>query len=194
MSARSWTRKAGAVAATAGALTLMYVGFVLAEAKTFQATFHLSDAPSAVAIAASSSSSTAAAAIPDGTGLGELRIPRLGMNIVVAQGDSRNVLRRGAGHLADSPWLGQAGNIVLAGHRDTVFRSLRDIKVGDVINVVSPDEQAWYQVASTVVVAPDDLTVLQPSAGNTLTLVTCYPFGFFGSAPNRFVVRATEIR
>ncbi len=188
MSVQSLVARAGAVAVAVGALMLMYVAFVLAEAKTFQATFHVADAPS------SDSVTTSATNIADGIGLGELRIPRIGMDVVIAQGDSRDVLRRGAGHLSDSSWLGESGNIVLAGHRDTVFRALRQIQIGDVINIVSADRRAWYQVASTVVVTPDDLSVLKPSSGSTLTLITCYPFGFFGSAPNRFVVRATEIR
>ena len=188
MSLREWPRRAGAAAIIAGVLTLVYVGFVLAEAQLFQTTFRVSDAPPSRSVARSSF------ALPEGTGLGRLRIPRIGMDTAIAEGESGSVLRKGAGHLTDSSWLGEPGNIVLAGHRDTVFRSLREIEVGDVINLVSRDRHAWYEVASTAIVAPEDLSVLESSSSNTLTLITCYPFGFFGPAPDRFVVRAAEIR
>jgi sortase A len=66
--------------------------------------------------------------------------------------------------------------------------------VGDLIDVTTGDAQARYQVQSTVIVAPDTLDVLESGDGNTLTLITCYPFAFFGAAPDRFVVKARELR
>jgi sortase A len=130
----------------------------------------------------------------EGAAIGEIHIARLGLSEVIGQGESAAVLRRGVGHLADTAWLGERGNVVLAGHRDTVFRSLRDIQPGDRIDVLAAHALVHYEVQSTVVVSPATLSVLEPSEGNTLTLITCFPFGFIGAAPERFVVRAREIR
>jgi sortase A len=130
----------------------------------------------------------------EGAPIGQVRVDRIGMKALVSQGESEAVLRIGAGHLADTSWAGQPGNIVLAGHRDTVFRPLRKIQKGDVIDLSTDSGVSHYRVVSTAVVPPTDLSVLEPTAGNTLTLVTCYPFTFIGSAPERFVVHAVEVR
>jgi len=128
-----------------------------------------------------------------GESLGQVSITRLGLRADISEGESTAVLRRGAGHLSDTPWTGQDGNVVLAGHRDTVFRALRKVELGDVIEIATVDGSVHYSVEQMSVVAPDDLTVLEPFGGSTLTLVTCYPFTFIGAAPSRFVVRAREI-
>lgn len=137
---------------------------------------------------------SAPAPLVDGAAIGEVRVDRIGMKALVSQGESDAVLRIGAGHLADTPWPGQPGNVVIAGHRDTIFRPLRQIQKGDVIDLETDTRVAHYTVVSTSVVSPTDLSVLQPTDGNTLTLITCYPFRFIGHAPERFVVRATEVR
>ena len=128
-----------------------------------------------------------------GESLGQIRIERLGLKAAISEGERASVLRRGVGHLPDSAWIGQGGNVALAGHRDTVFRSLRKIRTGDVIEIATADRSVRYRVDKTAVVAPDDLSVLKSSSRSTLTLITCYPFSFFGSAPDRFIVRAREI-
>ena len=128
-----------------------------------------------------------------GERLGHIRIERLGLKAAISEGERASVLRRGVGHLPDSAWIGQGGNVALAGHRDTVFRSLRKIQKGDVIEIATAERSVRYRVDKTTVVAPDDLSVLKPSNRSTLTLITCYPFSFFGSAPDRFIVRAREI-
>jgi sortase A len=88
---------------------------------------------------------------------------------------------------------GQAGNVGLAGHRDTFFRPLRDIQHDDVITVTTLLGEYRYRVLSAKIVPPEDVSVLDPGEGEILTLVTCYPFYFVGPAPDRFIVRAEKI-
>jgi len=126
-----------------------------------------------------------------GATLGKLTIPRLDTQIYVVEGDGTRELRRGPGHLAESAMPGANGNCVIAGHRDTHFRVLKDIRKGDDIVVQTDDGQFLYRVNSTSVVSPSDTRALQPKLGAVLSLVTCYPFYYVGSAPKRFVVEAT---
>ncbi len=135
----------------------------------------------------------APSAISDGSLLGRIEIPRLDLSAVVFEGTSDDTLSRGVGHLRGSASPGQRGNLVLAGHRDTFFRELRGIRQGDQVTVQTPDGEFHYMVQSTSIVQPDQTEVLQPSADATLTLITCYPFGYIGNAPERFIVRATKI-
>jgi sortase A len=130
----------------------------------------------------------------EGSVVGRIEIPRIHLSAMIAEGTSRQVLEKAAGHVVDSALPGQAGNVALAGHRDTFFRRLGQLKVGDVIKLTTPGGQYLYRVRFTDVVSPDETWVLEPSSGQTLTLVTCYPFYFVGSAPKRFVVRARRLR
>ena len=188
ISARDLTGRAAAVILVVGAMMLAYVGLVLADALQYRVEYHASES------VVDHAGALAPEPLTEGEAIGEIRIDRLGLSEVIGQGESAAVLRRGVGHLADTAWLGQAGNVVLAGHRDTVFRALRGIQPGDRIDVTTPNRRAQYEVQSTTVVSPDDLDVLNASDGNTLTLITCFPFGFIGAAPSRFVVKASEIR
>jgi len=95
--------------------------------------------------------------------------------------------------MSGSPLPGERGNIVFAGHRDTFFRALRNVRNHDVITVTTPSGTHRYTVESTSVVDPDQTSVLEPTPASTLTLVTCYPFRFIGQAPQRFVVRGREM-
>jgi sortase A len=113
--------------------------------------------------------------------------------MAVAEGVSERTLRRAVGHVPGSPLPGQGGNVVLAGHRDTFFRSLEHIRVDDAIYLESSAGTELYVVDWIRVVAPTDIEVLKNTGSATLTLVTCYPFRFIGSAPERFVVRARHI-
>jgi sortase A len=126
-----------------------------------------------------------------GTLLGRLEAPTVKMSINVLEGSDDGTLRRGAGHIEDTPLPGQPGNIGIAGHRDTVFRPLRDINVGDPLALTTADRTYRYRISQTLIVGPDDVYVLDPTGRPTLTLVTCYPFNFVGHAPKRFIVRAT---
>lgn len=122
--------------------------------------------------------------------VGRIEVPRLGLSAIVREGVDDATLRRAVGHVPDTALPGEAGNAALAAHRDTFFRPLKHIRKGDRINVTTPDGAHEYRVTETRVVAPDDVSVLAPTMNPTLTLVTCYPFNFVGTAPKRFVVRA----
>ena len=126
--------------------------------------------------------------------IGRLEIPRLGLMAVVIEGDDSKTLRRSVGHIPGTPLPGQAGNVALTGHRDTFFRPLRNIRTNDIIVLTTLQGEYRYRVVSTRVVHPDNVSVLNASGGEILTLVTCYPFYFVGSAPNRFIVRAERLR
>ncbi|MCL6637497.1 MAG: class D sortase, partial [Alicyclobacillus sp.] len=94
------------------------------------------------------------------------------------------------GHDPQTAWPGQGGNVFLAGHRDTVFVKLKDIQVGDTIELATPYGMFVYQVTQTQVVPGNDVAVLAPSSHELLTLCTCYPFVYIGAAPDRFIVSA----
>jgi sortase A len=125
-----------------------------------------------------------------GTLLGRLEAPTVKMSTNVLEGSDDGTLRRGAGHIEGTPFPGQPGNIGVAGHRDTVFRPLRNIKVGDPVEFATADRLYRYKISKTLIVGPDDVYVLDPTEKPTLTLVTCYPFDYVGHAPKRFIVQA----
>jgi sortase A len=125
--------------------------------------------------------------------VGKLEIPRIGVSAMVLQGDDDDILDDGAGHVPSSALPGEMGNVAVAAHRDTLFRGLRNIRVGDDIQFQTAAGVYRYQVESMAKVSPRDVDVLNASAQPTLTLITCYPFNFIGHAPLRFVVKALEI-
>jgi sortase A len=125
--------------------------------------------------------------------IGRIEIPRLGLATIVIEGSDQAALQRAAGHIPGTPLPGHAGNSAITGHRDTFFRPLRDIQRDDLIRVTTPKGQYQYRVASLSIVGPDDLRVLDSDGGETLTLITCYPFNYVGGAPRRFVVHAARI-
>lgn len=129
---------------------------------------------------------------PDGL-IGRIEILRLGVSVVVVEGTDKPMLRRAVGHIIGTAFPGQPGNIGLAGHRDTFFRPLRNIQRNDVITLTTLGGEYRYRVVSTKVVSPYDVAVLNPDGNEILTLVTCYPFYFVGSAPSRFIVRAERV-
>jgi sortase A len=138
---------------------------------------------------------TPAAAMPrpdleTGAPLGRIEVPRLGLSAVIAEGTTALVLSRAVGHVPSTARPGEPGNVALAGHRDTFFRPLEDVRAGDRIRVETPATDDVYRVEWTAVVAPEETDVMAPSSDAILTLVTCHPFRFVGTAPNRFVVRA----
>jgi sortase A len=164
---------------------LGYASYVVVDAQTYQA------------IQEAKLSKARPSAVPRvltvGDVIGEMLIPRLEIKTIVVQGESSKILRRAVGHLSETPLPGEPGNIALAGHRDSFFRSLSGIRSGDAITIKTPDGDYEYQVESTEVVLPDDVQVLESFEGNTLTLVTCFPFYYVGPAPKRFIVRARQI-
>ena len=130
-------------------------------------------------------------ALKAGTRIGVLEIPRLKYSEVVAEGDSPVTLKKAIGHLSDTPLPWQSGNAVLAGHRDTHFRALKQIAIGDRLRLRTERGVFEYRVDDKLIVTPTDLSVLGGKDGR-LTLVTCYPFTYVGTAPQRFVVTAIK--
>ncbi len=122
--------------------------------------------------------------------LGRLEAPTVKLSTTVLEGSDDATLSRGSGHIEDTPFPGQPGNVGIAGHRDTTFRALRHIKLGDALEFKTADRVYRYKISKTWIVGPDDVYVLDPTPRPALTLVTCYPFEFVGHAPNRFIVRA----
>jgi sortase A len=108
-------------------------------------------------------------------------------------GDDENVLDASVGYLPDTPLPWTSGNSAFAAHRDRLFRPLKDIRTGDAIRLSTPHGELNYRVLKTMIVKPKDVWVLGPLPSVDLTLITCYPFYYVGSAPNRFVVQAEKV-
>lgn len=125
--------------------------------------------------------------------VGRLEIPRLNIRVMVHEGDDAATLRHAAGHIPSTAFPGDPGNVAFAAHRDTFFRPLRNIKKDDKILVTTQDGNYEYVVQSTAIVSPSDVSVLESSTSHELTLVTCYPFYYIGSAPHRFIVHASQV-
>jgi len=168
-----------------GIFLLGYAGYVVTEASVYQTIeirrFEYSKLTAQRHILA------------EGEVIGEIAVARLGLKAIVVQGDSPRILRRAVGHISETALPGEIGNVALAAHRDTFFHPLRDIRPGDIVTLDIPGQRFRYEVDSTLVVPPGESGVLQPSSGRELTLITCFPFGYVGPAPNRFVVHAREI-
>jgi sortase A len=140
-----------------------------------------------------SAASLTPAVLITGELVGRIEIPRLGLSVIVAEGTDEATLRRAAGHIEGTALPGKSGNVGIAGHRDTLFRPLQNIRRDDVITLTTLAGLYRYRVVSTKVVSPYDVAVLNPDGHQILTLVTCYPFYFVGPAPDRFIVRAKRI-
>jgi sortase A len=128
-----------------------------------------------------------------GDPIGILEIPRLGVSEIVAEGDTDDILGVAIGHLPDTPLPWEPGRSAVAGHRDGHFRPLKDIRQGDRIYLRARHMSLEYEVERTLIVMPDDLSVLTPTVDSYLTLITCYPFSYVGRAPQRFVIHARAV-
>ena len=183
-------------------LLLGYCGFALVDAWIFQRRESreldrlLRDRQAASESAprpgASAAPQLAPAVAVDGL-IGRIEITRLLLSAVVVEGIDKTTLRRAVGHIPGTALPGQAGNVGLAGHRDTFFRALKDVKIKDEVQLATLAGNFNYEVESLRVVDPDNVGVLAPSGHNVLTLVTCYPFYFVGPAPKRWIVRARQV-
>jgi sortase A len=195
-----------------GVLVLGYVGFVLLDARLFQAAqsrqfqqelnglkppvgsdepLHPSLPPPAEAnlVRADSLGTAGRGESP----LGRIEISSIGLEAMILEGADTRTLRRAVGHIPGTPLPGEEGNVALTGHRDTFFRPLRNIRKDDEITLTTLNGSYRYRVDSTEVIEPEDTGVLAGSDKAVLTLVTCYPFYFVGPAPQRFIVRAHMI-
>ena len=122
---------------------------------------------------------------------GVLEIPSLKLTVPIFAGTSELTLNRGVGWIEGTAMPGEDGNVGLAGHRDGYFRGLKNLKLGDTIEVQSVGRTVRYRVSSLEIVEPTDVSVLDPTDVPSITLVTCYPFYYVGSAPQRYIVRGT---
>jgi sortase A len=168
-----------------GLLVAGYAGYIIADAQTYEAIQLRKFAHEAPIVEPHSPGI--------GERVGEIEIPRLALRAVVLQGDSTQVLRRAIGHLSYTPMPGELGNVGLAGHRDSFFRPLRQIRPGDMITLRTLKGEFQYRVESTRVVFPSNIEVLAPTERHELTLVTCFPFNYVGAAPNRFIVHSVQV-
>lgn len=123
-----------------------------------------------------------------GEKIGDLIIPKLDRALPIYHGTTKEVLKKGVGHYVGSVLPGENNNSVLSGHRDTVFRGLGDVGVNDTLIVSTETGEFLYKVKKVRIVDKDDRTVIVPKPTSTLTLTTCYPFGFVGNAPQRYVL------
>jgi sortase A len=124
--------------------------------------------------------------------IGRLDIPRIHISVVVLEGSSQKILNVAAGHVEGTALPGTLGNVAIAAHRDSFFHSLRDIRTNDVIHLKTVKGDFQYTVENTEIVDPSHIEVLHRTLDPELTLITCYPFHYIGSAPKRFIVHARQ--
>jgi len=170
------------------AASLIYYGYSLVETDLFQ---HREEERFATFLAGPPRKDAAPAA--NRSLVGRLQIPRLKVSAMVIAGTGEKELKLGVGHIAGTSMPGTLGNVGLAGHRDTFFLPLRNIRPEDEVHLTTLEGEFHYRVTSTRVVPPTSIEVLEPGEGEALTLVTCYPFFVLGAAPDRFIVRAERI-
>jgi sortase A len=172
-----------------GALAVSYVALTLLHAKLYQETANRT-LDKQIAAQKQRRASVSAVVAKQGDVLGRIEIPRLGLVVAILEGTSTRTLGLGVGHIEGTALPGEIGNAVIAGHRDTYFRALKDIRTNDEIQIQTATSLSRYEVDRVRIVTPDDTGILASSAGSGITLVTCFPFHFIGAAPNRFVVHA----
>jgi len=121
--------------------------------------------------------------VQPGEWVAKLEAPSVALSATVIEGSSDDVLARAAGHIEQTAWPGERGNVGIAGHRDSTFRAVRNLKPGDVLRLTDTNGSYEYRIDRAFIVNPEDVYVLDPSEEPMLTLVTCYPFTFIGHAP-----------
>ena len=180
-----------------GIVCLGYFGYVSAETALYQAyetrelDAILTSMPAAPESPAQIGDTLPPRAQPaPGSLLGRLEIPRLNVSAIVRAGSDSRTLRLAIGHIGGTALPGERGNVGLAAHRDTFFRRLDEIRVDEQVRLGTRDGTFTYRVAGTRIVDPQDMWVLDQTNDPALTLITCYPFRYIGSAPRRFIVRA----
>lgn len=130
----------------------------------------------------------------DGQTVGLLSIPRLDEELPIIEGTHEDELAQGVGHYAGTAYPFQNDQIVLSGHRDTVFRRMGELEIGDILTVEMEYGERSYEIVDTKIVDADDRTIIVPTAPDeVLTVTTCYPFTFIGSAPDRYIITALPI-
>ncbi|MBG9449545.1 sortase [Cytobacillus firmus] len=127
--------------------------------------------------------------------IGILKIPSLKAELPIIEGTDEDELEKGVGHYSTTVFPGQPNQILLSGHRDTVFRSLGELEIGDIFEVSMPYGEFTYAITDSKIVDADDTTVIRSTAPNEiLTVSTCYPFSYVGNAPSRYILNAKRIQ
>jgi sortase A len=172
-----------------GVFALSYVGLTLLDSRIYQQNAELTLEKR---IHAQEQRETGLSRVMVKTGdiLGRIEIPRIGLSVIVLEGTTSQTLQHGAGHIEGTALPGEPGNIGIAGHRDTYFRGLKDIRANDEIQIQTAAGITRYEVDWIQITVPSDVSIVSPATGSALTLVTCYPFHYIGAAPERFVVHA----
>jgi sortase A len=187
MSRGNWSGWLGIVLLVTGAILLAWSGWVRHEASVTQSRARewlthrkttATPAPRTPAV------------LHRGDVVGELAIPHVHLSVMVLEGDDERILKVAAGHISGTALTPGFGNIGIAAHRDTFFRALRLIHINDLITLKTSTGFACFSVSDVQIVKPSDTQVLSAAPGRDLTLVTCYPFYYVGSAPKRFIVHA----
>jgi sortase A len=125
--------------------------------------------------------------------LGVVKIPSIHLEVPLLEGTDDLTLNRAVGHIEGTAVPGSSGNVGVAGHRDGFFRGLKEIQSGDVIELINQNRTDRYVVDEILIVSPEETSVLSDRSRPSLTLVTCYPFYFVGSAPLRYIVHASRV-
>ena len=181
-----WTRL---VLLMVGVLALSYVGLTLLDARIYQENAELTLEEQ---IQAQETHETAPPKLTtkEGDILGRIEIPRIGLSVVVLEGTTSQTLQHGVGHIKGTALPGEPGNVGIAGHRDTYFRGLKDIRANDEIQIETIAGITRYEVDWIQITVPSDVAIVSSATDSALTLVTCYPFHYVGAAPERYVVHA----
>ncbi len=175
----------------AGVIALGYVAYTLIDTQLYQT--RARDQFEELKAPLKATNTKTIAPIVAGAPLGRIEISSLGVGAMILEGIDDKTLRRAVGHIPGTAVPGQSGNVALAGHRDTFFRGLRNVHKDDEITLETLAGSYRYRVDQIQIVLPGDIGLLKNSGQPTLTLVTCYPFSFVGSAPQRFVVQAHRL-
>jgi sortase A len=130
----------------------------------------------------------------EGDNIGSLTIPALKRKLPILQGTGEKELKKGVGHFIQSVLPGEEDNCVFSGHRETVFRQIGNLKIGDQLIVQTSAGIFTYEVNGTRIVHADDKTVIVPTDQAVLTMTTCYPFYTPGYSPDRYIVSAALVK
>lgn len=134
-------------------------------------------------------------AFGEGETIGVLELPTIKGELPIIEGTDEDELERGVGHYSSTVLPGQEDQILLSGHRDTVFRRLGDVQIGDLVHVVMPYGEYTYEIKKSYIVDANDTTVIRSTAPDeVLTISTCYPFSFIGDAPQRYILEADLVK
>lgn len=125
--------------------------------------------------------------------IGQLTIPKLDGVLPIVEGVNEDELSKGVGHYQGTSFPLDNNQIVLSGHRDTVFRGMGDLEIGDTMTVSLPYGDFEYEIYEMYVTGADDLSVIVPHDEEVLTVTTCYPFNFIGNAPDRYIINAKPL-